>query len=129
VGGRFLVLEGVELHKSGARITCLVKLKRPNQSFRGEATELDTSSGRYRAAARATLAAAAQAVTTMSFGLEGATCMDIFSRRYIVVSIEAAHQRRFILLSGIVALEAAHSPEEAAAIATLRAIDRWIAQP
>lgn len=128
-GGRFLVLEGVELHKNGARITCYVKLKRPGQSFRGEATELDTNSGRFRAAARATLAAAAQAATSISFGLEGAACMDLFSRRYIIVSVEAAQRRRFILLSGIAAVDAAHSPEEAAAIATLRAIDRWIGHP
>jgi hypothetical protein len=127
--GRFLVLDNVELHKSSSRVTCIVKLQRSGESFRGEASELDTNSGRLRAAARATLAAAAQAVDTVSFGLEGAACVELFSRRYIVVSIEAAHRRQFILLSGIIASESARFPEEAAALATLRAIDRWIALP
>ena len=83
--------------------------------------------GRARAAARATLAAAAQCVESVSFGLEGCAYADMFSRRYIVVSIEAAQGRRFIILSGIVALDPSRTPEEAAALATLRAIDRWIA--
>jgi hypothetical protein len=52
---------------------------------------------------------------------------DFFGRSYLVVSVEAARCRRFSILSGILALDAARSPEEAAALATLRAIDRWIA--
>ena len=125
-GGRFLVLDSVELHKTGPRVTCIVKLNRRGVCFRGEAGELDTPPGRARAAARATLAAATQAVESVSFGLEGSAYTDLFSRRYVVVSIEAAQHRRFIILSGIVAIDATRSVEEAAALATLRAIDRWI---
>lgn len=125
-GGRFLVLDNVEIHKTGPRVTCIAKLKRAGQIHRGEATELDSTIGRVRAAARATLAAATQVVDTVSFGLEGIALTDFFSRRYVVVSIEAAQRRRFIILSGIVALDAARSNEEAAALAVLRAIDRWI---
>lgn len=124
--GRFLLLDGVELHKSGPRITCVVRLHRRDISFRGEASELDTQTGRIRAAARATLAAAGQVVEQVSFGLEGATCTDLFARRYVVVSVEAANRRRFVMLSGIIAIDSARSPEEAAALAVLRAIDRWI---
>jgi hypothetical protein len=40
--------------------------------------------------------------------------------------VEAANRRRFIILSGIVAIDSARSLEEAAALATLRAIDRWL---
>ncbi len=100
--------------------------RRGEHSFRGESSELDTPAGRARAAARATLGAAAQSVENVSFGLEGAAFVEVFGRRYIAVSVEAAHRRRFIILSGIVALDAARSPEEAAALATLRAVDRWI---
>ena len=124
--GRFLVLEAVELHKTSARVTCIIKLSRRDGAFRGEASELDTEAGRARAAARATLAAAAQAVDSVAFGLEGATITEFFGRRYVVVSIEAVRRRRFIILSGIVATDSARSLEEAAALATLRAIDRWI---
>jgi hypothetical protein len=102
-------------------------LRRGDQSFRGEAAEIESPTGRARAAARATLGAAAQAIDGMIFGLEGIALMDFFGRAYCVVSVEAAHQRRFIILSGIVAIDASRSPEEAAALAALRAIDRWIA--
>jgi hypothetical protein len=124
--GRFLVLDSVELHKSSSRVTCIVKLRRRDLCLRGEGSELDTPPGRARAAARATLGAAAQTIENVSFGLEGAAFIDLFGRRYVIVSVEAAHRRRFIILSGIVALDAARSLEEAAALATLRAVDRWI---
>jgi len=124
--GRFLVLDSLELHRAGPRITCIVKLRKRDQCFRGEASELDTVPGRARAAARATLAAAAQAVEAYSFGLEGSQYIDLFSRRYVAVSVEAVQHRRFVILSGIVALDAARSPEDAVCLATLRAIDRWI---
>lgn len=124
--GRFLVLESVELHKSSARVTCIVKLHRRECTVRGEASELETEAGRARAAARATLAAAAQAVDSVAFGLEGVSLADFFGRRYVVISVEAVRRRRFIILSGIIATDSARSLEEAAALATLRAIDRWI---
>lgn len=104
-----------------------MKLKRREQCVRSEASELDTVPGRARAAARATLAAATQAVDAYSFGLEGVQYVDLFGRRYVAVSIEAVQHRRFVILSGIVALDAARSPEDAVCLATLRAIDRWIA--
>ncbi|HSL70403.1 MAG TPA: hypothetical protein VK864_09185 [Longimicrobiales bacterium] len=120
------MLDAVELHKASARITCIVKLRRSEQGFRGEASELDTPSGRARAAARAVLAAAAQAAENVNFGLEGASCIDLFAREYVAVSVEAAQRRRYAILSGIIALDSSRSIEEAAALATLRAIDRWI---
>jgi hypothetical protein len=121
------VLDNVELHKAGSRITCIVRLRRRDLLYRGEASELDSTNGLSRAAVRAALAAAAQSVDDVSFGLEGIAVADFFGRSYVVVSVEAARSRRFSILSGILALDAARSPEEAAALATLRAIDRWIA--
>lgn len=88
---------------------------------------MDTPSGRARAAARATLAAAEQAAPGSSLGLEGIAIVDLFSRSYVAVSVEAAHDRHFALLAGLVTLEPTRAVEDAAVLATLRAIDRWIA--
>ncbi len=123
--GRFLILEGVDVERSSSHVTCRVHLLRLDERFEGECTELDTELGRVRAAARATLSAAERASPSF-LGLEGAQLVDLFSRRYIAVSVEASAARRFVVLSGIMALDGARSMEEAASLATLRAVERFI---
>jgi hypothetical protein len=51
----------------------------------------------------------------------------MFGRKYVAASVEAALDRRFALLAGLVPIDPARSLEEAAAMAALHAIDRWIA--
>jgi hypothetical protein len=92
----------------------------------GEASELDTESGRARAAAAATLRAAESTRDDLALGLEQIGVLPVFGRRYLVVSVEAAVQRRFAQLSGMVVIDPARSLEEAASMATLRAIERWV---
>ena len=126
-GGRFLLLDGLQLERGQREIHCRVQLLRAGKSFHGESREMDTPSGRLRAAARATLAAAEHAVDGTSLGLEGIAIVDLFSRSYVVASVEAAHNRQFALLAGLVTLEPGRALEDSAVLATLRAIDRWIA--
>jgi hypothetical protein len=123
--GRFLLLEGVQLERRDREIHCRVQLTRGTRVFPGEAREMDTPSGRARAAARATLAAAEQAIPGVTFGLEGVAITNLFSRTYLAVSVEAAHQRHFAVLAGLVSMEGSRAVEDAAVLATLRAIDRW----
>lgn len=123
--GRFLILEGVDVERSSSHVACRVHLMRLEEHFQGESTELDSELGRIRAAARAALAAA-ELASPAFLGLEGAQLVELFSRRYIVVSVEASAARRFVVLSGIMALDGARSMEEAAALAALRAIERFI---
>ncbi len=123
--GRFLLMEGVDVERSSSHVTCRVHLLRLEERFQGECTELDTELGRIRAAARAALAAAEKSSPAF-LGLEGAQLIELFSRRYIVVSVEASAARRFVVLSGIMPLDGARSMEEAAALAALRAIERFI---
>jgi hypothetical protein len=92
----------------------------------GEASELDTEAGRARAAAIATLRAAESTRDDLALGLEQIGVLPVFGRRYLVVSVEAAVQRRFAQLSGMVLIDPARSLEEAASMATLRAIERWV---
>lgn len=123
---RFLLLHDLSVQRAGSRVTCHVAVRREDLIFDGEAVELDTEAGRVRAAARATLAAAEQADPNLALGLEGTTLLDLFGRRYVAASVEAAIERRFAVLAGLVVLDSARSAEEAGCLAALRAIDRWI---
>ena len=125
--GRFLILGGIDVHRADNHITCKVQLIRLGETFEAECKELDTETGRARAAARATLAAAEQASTSARLGLEGAMIIDLMGRRYVVVSVEATAARRFSHLSGILGTDAVRSIEEAACLAALSAVERWVA--
>jgi len=123
--GRFLLLDNLSVERADNHVTCHIKLVRLGEPFEASCTELDTDLGRARASARATLAAAEQ-TSPSALGLEGAHMAELFGRRYVVVSIEATAARRFVVLSGILALDGARSIEEAAALATLGAVERFI---
>jgi hypothetical protein len=125
--GRFLLLSSLQFERSNREVRCRVELSSAGRTFHGEACEMDSPAGRARAAARATLAAAEQVGSKISLGLEGVAVIDLFSRQYVVVSVEAAQDRHFLLLAGMVTLEATRSAEDSTVLATLRAIDRWIA--
>jgi hypothetical protein len=119
---------GIQLERSGQEVRCRVDLQRGKNLFQGEAREMDTPTGRARAAARATLAAAEAACPGIILGLEGVAVVELFSRRYVAASVEAAQKREFALLAGLVTLEPNRAIEDAAVLATLRAIERWLAQ-
>ena len=124
---RFLLLQDLSLTRAGSHITCRVQLTRESSLATGEASELDTSGGRCRAAAKATLRAAENAAEGLALGLEAAVITTMFGRSYAVVSVEASIGRRVATLSGLVPVDPSRAPEEATCLATLRAIDRWIA--
>ena len=124
---RFLLLQDLTLTRAGAHITCRIQLSREGTIAAGEASELDTSGGRSRAAAKATLRAAENATEGLALGLEAAVITEMFGRSYAVVSVEASVGRKVATLSGIVPVDPSRATEEATCLATLRAIDRWIA--
>jgi hypothetical protein len=121
---RFLLLQDIDVQRADDHVVCRVRIVRGENTFTGQARELDTELGRARAAARATLRAAEYAGQRGSFALEGTAFADFFGRRYVVVLIEAAAGRQLRRLSGIVAID--RSAEEAAVSATLGATERWI---
>jgi hypothetical protein len=123
---RFLLLQDLTLTRAGSHITCRVQLAREGTICSGEASELDTSGGRSRAAAKATLRAAENAADGLALGLEAAVVSPMFGRAYAIVSVEASIGRKVATLSGIVPVDPSRAPEEATSLATLRAIDRWI---
>jgi hypothetical protein len=123
---RFLLLHDLSIVRAGSRVTCHVAVRRDDLVFEGEAIELDTEAGRVRAAARAALNAAEHADQNLALGLEGTALLDMFGRRYVAASVEAAIDRRFAVLAGLVPIDPARSAEEAGCLAALRAVDRWI---
>ncbi len=123
---RFLLLQDLSLSRTGAHITCRIQLARDATIATGEASELDTTNGRSRAAAKATLRAAENATEGLALGLEAAAITQMFGRSYAIVSVEASIGRKVATLSGIVPVDPARAAEEATCLATLRAIDRWI---
>ena len=120
-------MAGIQIERAHQEVHCRVELKRGQTSFHGEAREMDTPTGRARAAARATLAAAEYACPGITLGLEGVAVVDLFSRSYVATSVEAARNRNYAHLAGLVSLENNRAVEDAAVLATLRAIDRWLA--
>lgn len=122
--GRFLVLEDIEITRAEHQVACHVRVLRGETPVTGDARDIDTERGRARAASLATLRAAERAASGVAFGLEGLHLPEFFGRRYVVVSIEAALSRRPALLPGIAAI--GQSVEQAASLATLGAIERWL---
>lgn len=123
--GRFLVLDGVDVRRSEARVTCTVRLKRLGDSFSAEVQELDTPQGRARAAARAALLAAEKSGEGVGLSLEGVVLQEFFGRQYVLAFVDGVAHRRFASLSGILAVD--QSLETSAALAILRAVERWVA--
>jgi hypothetical protein len=128
--GRMLVFGGLDLKRASHHVTCRVELIHGEARLVSEVRELDTDGGGARAAARATLLAAEQAVTGVRFGLEGAATLELFGRRHVAVSVEAADSegvRRVARLYGLAVVE--RSAEDAACLAVLGAIERWLNGP
>lgn len=121
---------GVESEIRDQRVVVRCRLQRGDTVFDAEAAELDVGVGRARAAVAATLKAAAQ-VTSEPFRLEieSVSMVRAFDRDYVLVAIMAGAARfgrGLVHLAGAQPVE--HDVESAAALATLKAINRVLAK-
>lgn len=116
-------LDAVDVHRSEGRADCTVRLRSGDRETSGTASEPDTHSGRARAAARATLAAAEALDPDFRFGLEGLRTLDLFGHQAVIVLIDATAGRSHARLPGTALLD--RSVEEAAALAALHALRTW----
>ncbi|MGH7482224.1 MAG: hypothetical protein ACRELV_08720, partial [Longimicrobiales bacterium] len=121
---RFLLLEDMETRSSSNRLRIRVTLEFAGRPYRGVAVDVDTETGRARAAARATLDAAMGAVPGPRLALDALQIQALFGRRFVALSVEAAEARRVAQLSAMNEIDG--SIEHAAATAALRAVERWI---
>jgi hypothetical protein len=121
--GRF-IFTGYDARTQPDRETaCRVTLRRDDDVFSGKGTGPSTPLGRAQSAAHAVFGAIAAARRSQSLGLEGVTLMESHGRGYVLVAAHAVHGRSTVPLTGIAALH--RSPEEAAILASLQAINRW----
>jgi len=123
---RRLYFEDVEVRRSRTKgVACRVTLRKGDQSFIGEAEGLENERLRIELAARAALAAIAQAeVATQILGLEGCRVVEAFDREFVFVGVTARKGRDTALMTG--SAEIKESPETASVLAVLDATNRWI---
>ena len=125
--GRRIYFEDVEVRRSRARgVTCRVTLRKGESSFEGEAEGMENERSRIELAARATLAAMADAEDMHGLlALDGVKRISAFDREFVFVAITARLQRMTALLTGT--CEIRESAETAGALAVLDATNRWLA--
>ena len=116
-------LDALEVHRRDNRVECHVRLRTESRTTASTATEPDSTTGRARAAARATLVAAEALDPDFRFGLQGVRVMDLFGEEALVVLVDATAGRQQVGLPGVCLLD--RSVEEAAALAALRALRTW----
>ena len=101
-------------------------LRKGESSFEGEAEGMENERSRIELAARATLAAMADAEDMHGLlALDGVKRISAFDREFVFVAITARLQRMTALLTGT--CEIRESAETAGALAVLDATNRWLA--
>ena len=124
---RFVGVEA-EIHQQRAVVRC--RLQRGSDLYDGEAAELDVGFGRARAAVAATLKAARQvARDQLRLEVDAVSIVRAFERDYVLVSILMGAQRfgrGLTHLTGAQPVE--HDVESAAALATLKAVNRVLSK-
>jgi hypothetical protein len=123
------VFSGIQSSVSAGQATVSVQLEWQASTVEGVAEAADTSHGRARAAATATLRAAMALVESgsVSFELDFATVLQALDGEYALVSVLGVSQRtgrRPLTLVGAQPVES--DVETAAAFATLKAINRLL---
>jgi hypothetical protein len=125
--GRRLYFEDVEVRRSRAKgVTCRVTLRKGESSYAGEAEGMENERSRLELAARATLAAIADAEDLHALlALDGVRRIAAFDREFAFVAVTARMQRMTAMLTGT--CEIRESLETAGALAVLDATNRWLA--
>lgn len=108
------------------RVRVRAQLESGDVLHEGEATEIDLGTGRLRAASLATMRAASDAsVEGVRLELQSISLVRAFDREYVLVSILAGSPmfgRSLLTLTGAQPIH--HDAETAAALATLKALNR-----
>lgn len=116
---------GIRTHTHSSRsVACEVLLTLDGQEFVGREEAPDTESGRLSAAARATFLALEAALGQAPAVLEGVSAVDADAGRYVLVLARGFSGRDRVQLVGTARLRGA--AEDAAVMATLQALDRWL---
>jgi len=124
--GRRLVLGNVRIERAaGQKVTCRVDLSHADSVFTGEAEGPDFAKARMEVAATAVLEAAQMASGDEVFlSLQGVDSIGAFGQSFVLAAVNGSVRRESQSLAGIVRVR--DSVEEAAVLACLQAINRWV---
>ena len=123
---RRLVLGNVRIERAaGQKVTCQVDLSHEDSVFTGEAQGPDFEKARMEVAATAALEAAQQATgDTVRLALQGIDSVGAFGQSFVLAAVSGSVRREASDLAGVVRVR--DSVEEAAVLACLQAINRWV---
>ncbi|MBI4420564.1 MAG: hypothetical protein HY560_07030 [Gemmatimonadetes bacterium] len=122
---RIVVFRGLEVRPSDRPQRVLVRVKLAFGERETEAEELgtDTTRNRVEAAARAAATCLDDLLPDNSIALEGASIIDAFDRKFVLVAVHGLGGREAQLLTGT--CEIRESAERSAVLAVLDATNRW----
>jgi hypothetical protein len=106
------------------RVVVRVRLAYGDREAEREQEGTDTYRNRVETAARAASSCLDDLLPDNSIALEGATLVDAFDRRFVLVAVHGLGGREAQLLTGTA--EIRESPERGAVLAVLDATNRWV---
>ena len=123
---RVVMFRGMEVRPSDRPQRILVRVKLAFGEREASAEELgtDTVRNRVEAAARAAAACLDELIPDNSIALEGASMIDAFDRKFVLVAVHGLGGREAQLLVGT--CEIRESAERSAVLAVLDATNRWV---
>lgn len=123
---RYLFVGHDVRNQTNRETICHVTIGRGNEHYTGSGTGASTVLGRAQAAARGLFAALATARDAQDLLLENASVLQAHGRTYVLVSAHGMSGRQMEPLTGVALLQ--RSPEEAAILAGLQAVNRWASE-
>ncbi len=123
---RVVVFRGLEVRPAERpqRVLVRVKLAFGEREAAAEEQGTDTVRNRVEAAARATATCLDELLPDNSIALEGASIIDAFERKFVLVAVHGLGGREAQLLTGT--CEIRESAERSAVLAVLDATNRWV---
>ena len=123
---RVVVFKSLEVRPAERphRVTVRVKLAFGDKEAQAEEVGTDTLRNRVEAAARAATACLDNLMPDNSLALEGASLIDAFDRKFVLVAVHGLGGREAQLLTGT--CEIREAPERSAVLAVLDATNRWV---
>ena len=113
-------------HQTNRETVCHVTVARGREHYTGSGVGPSTPLGRAQAAARGLFAALQTARDAQDLMLENAALIEAHGRTFVLVAAQSVQGRRTESLTGVAVLQ--RSPEEAAILASLQAVNRFLTQ-
>ena len=119
------VYVGFDVRNATNRETlCHVTIRQAREHYIGTGTGASTPQGRALAAAKGLIAAVVTARDRGDIALEDVAIVEAHGRTFVMVAAHVLMRRETVALTGVAIMT--RSPEEAAILASLQAVNRWL---